>query len=325
MDREVSLKSGVEHRLGGQIGGQEAQELAVWLNPGGAAVAPPDDPMSDDREARRLQLADGRWLGWSDLGDPDGGSTLLYFHGHPDSRLEARFLDDQAAERGVRLIGIDRPGFGLSTPQTNRRIVDWPADVRSFADELGLGRFAVVGVSAGGPYALACAALMRERVTSCGVVSGVGKLGRWASVLSRIMPGLVMPIARRSFRDRAHALGTLRMAARRWPVPDRKLFEAPGVIDVMADSLMEGMRQGVGAGVQEAGLLGRSWGFEVAAVMTGVSLWHGELDDQVPVGLARAIANQLPRCSATFFPEEAHLSTLVNHRHEIVGTLTAPG
>jgi pimeloyl-ACP methyl ester carboxylesterase len=81
----------------------------------------------------------------------------LYFHGHPGSRLEARFLAKAADRAGVRLVGVDRPGMGLSTYQSRRRVMDWPGDVAQLADHLKLGRFAVVGFSGGGLYSLACA------------------------------------------------------------------------------------------------------------------------------------------------------------------------
>lgn len=119
-----------------------------------------------------LNLPDGRVLGYAEFGHPEG-TPVLWFHGFPSSRLEAWGADKVARRRRLRLIAIDRPGFGLSTYQPGRRITDWPADVLAFANHANLKRFAVLGGSGGGPYALACAyKLPREMMTAVGVMAG---------------------------------------------------------------------------------------------------------------------------------------------------------
>jgi len=115
---------------------------------------------------KTIHLHDGRTLGYAEYGRADG-KALFYFHGHPGARLEARFLAEQAAQTGIRLIGVDRPGMGQSSFQTGRRLLDWPDDVAELADSLQLDRFAVVGFSGGGPYALACAYKISHRLTIC--------------------------------------------------------------------------------------------------------------------------------------------------------------
>ncbi|MEA3074905.1 MAG: hypothetical protein QOD29_6351 [Alphaproteobacteria bacterium] len=101
---------------------------------------------------------------------------MLEFHGCPSCRLEARNYDQAGKKLGARVIGIDRPGFGISTYVKGYRMVDWPADVIEFADALGLNRFAVAGISSGAPYALACARFIPERLKGCAVVSGLPPL-----------------------------------------------------------------------------------------------------------------------------------------------------
>src|SRR5215475_13446761 len=93
-----------------------------------------------------LRLADGRALGYAEFGAP-GGEPYFYFHGHPGSRLEARFAESAATAAGVRVIALDRPGYGLSDAQPGRAILDWPTDVAQAADLLGIDRFSVVGAS----------------------------------------------------------------------------------------------------------------------------------------------------------------------------------
>lgn len=123
-------------------------------------------------DSQTLALPDHRTLGYAEYGDPNG-RPLLYFHGFPSSRLEAYALDSMALQRNIRLLALDRPGFGLSTHDPHRHINDWPTDVQAFASRLGLSRFAVLGVSGGGPYALACARqLPSEMLSAVGVLAG---------------------------------------------------------------------------------------------------------------------------------------------------------
>jgi pimeloyl-ACP methyl ester carboxylesterase len=110
----------------------------------------------EDGTDRTIRLRDGRRLGYAGWGDA-GGQPLLYFHGWPGARVEGRLADEAARVRGVHLIGIDRPGMGLSDFQPRRTLVDWPDDVLQLAAALTLERFAVLGISDGGPYAAACA------------------------------------------------------------------------------------------------------------------------------------------------------------------------
>lgn len=123
-------------------------------------------------DGQTLSLPDGRTLGYAEYGAPKG-TPLLYFHGFPASRLEASGLHSMASRRNIRLLSIDRPGFGLSTHDPHRRITDWPADVQAFAAQVGVSRFAVLGFSGGGPYALACAKqLPGEKLSAVGVLAG---------------------------------------------------------------------------------------------------------------------------------------------------------
>jgi pimeloyl-ACP methyl ester carboxylesterase len=134
-----------------------------------------------------IRLDDGRRLGFVEYGEPSG-PALLYFHGHPGSRLEARFLADAAGRAGLRLISLDRPGLGLSDYQPRRRLRDWSDDVAQIIDRLGLQRVAIIGYSAGAPYALDCAYRLTGRVTACAVVSGAGEVDPLIRMLASWMP-----------------------------------------------------------------------------------------------------------------------------------------
>ncbi len=129
--------------------------------------------MAPETTDRTLRLRDGRFLGYAEVGDPDG-RPVLYFHGFPGSRLEARLTHAAAAGGGVRVIALDRPGMGLSTHKPGRGFLDWPDDVAEAADLLGIERFAVAGLSGGGPYTAVCALKLSQRLTGAAIISGVG-------------------------------------------------------------------------------------------------------------------------------------------------------
>ena len=221
--------------------------------------------MAEPEEAQHttMRLRDGRVLGYAEYGNPEC-AAVLYVHGHPDSRLEARLLAQQAAAQGVRLVAADRPGIGLSACQPHRRMTDWPQDVADLAGHLDISRFAVLGMSAGAPYALACACAMPDRVTACGVVSGVGPLGGARALLARSTPPFVMRLTRPLFRDQARAGKALAWAARRWPEPDRQLMSDPSFADAMAASLADAVRPGIKGVAYDGMLLGRPWRFSLS-------------------------------------------------------------
>ena len=151
----------------------------------------------------RITLRDGRSLGYGEFGHPDGKPVFL-FHSWLGSRLDAKFLDESAAKAGIRAIGLDRPGMGLSDFQFGRQILDWPEDVIQLADQLGIEQFAVSGVSGGGPYAAACAYKIPQRMTACHIIAGLGPISlgtegmntnnRALFFLAQRLPWLLRPV-----------------------------------------------------------------------------------------------------------------------------------
>ncbi len=122
-----------------------------------------------DSTSQQIILKDGRTLGYAEYGAP-GGKPIFHFHGDPSSRLDAWHLNEPAKHIKARIIAIDRPGIGLSDFKAGRRYLDWPDDVIELADNLGINRFAVLGISGGGPYAMACAAKIPQRLTAVALV-----------------------------------------------------------------------------------------------------------------------------------------------------------
>src|SRR5205823_8781967 len=147
----------------------------------GAAAAAPRDPraarggMGGVRMSRPLttvDLPDGRTLAYAEWGDP-AGRPIVTCHGTPGCRLNRHPNQDLVRSTGARVIAFDRPGYGRSTRNAGRRVVDVVPDVVALVDHLGLDEFAVVGGSGGGPHALAVAASMPDRVTRVGCIVGV--------------------------------------------------------------------------------------------------------------------------------------------------------
>ncbi len=123
----------------------------------------PENASNERVDSQRIRLADGRTVGFADYGTP-AAAAVLWCHGGPGSRVEPAYLAAQATQAGLRIIGIDRPGYGLSTPRPGRTIAGCVSEALAVADYLGIGQFAAVGTSTGGAYALALAALAPGRV-----------------------------------------------------------------------------------------------------------------------------------------------------------------
>jgi pimeloyl-ACP methyl ester carboxylesterase len=284
-----------------------------------------------------FELAHGRRLAWDEYGDPDG-APVLYFHGVPSTALDIGMFDGPrlAAELGIRLLSVDRPGCGRSDRLPGRRLVDWPGDVRALADGLGLGRFAVLGWSGGAPYALACADRLGDRVTSVALVSGVVPFGT---------PGVAAathPTPRRFFRLcltspplgrtmlRLMRLGVerdpaafLRQTAEALPQVDREILAQPAVADAYRGALSACLRPGpVGAQADTALAVGR-WEMSLSTLAPPVTLWHGGQDGEAPLIGARWLADQVPGSRLNVLPDEGHLSLVAHHGGQILKELAS--
>jgi pimeloyl-ACP methyl ester carboxylesterase len=258
-------------------------------------------------------LHDGRSLAYAEYGDP-AGTPVLYFHGTPGGRLEGRFLEDAAVAEGVRLIALDRPGYGRSSFKQGRRIEDWPDDVRELADELGIERFGVIGLSGGGPHAQACAARLGVRLTSATIVSGAGSpaatlagrrgIGRWFARFGLWAAPFIGWLA-------AMWVALWAPYARPWMMPrriDPRVVGRPGVREAFLEEVRDALKPGARAMAQDLALFARPWGFLPRDVRgTRIFLWHGDADRVVPVRIGRHFAREIPGCESTFVPGGGHL------------------
>lgn len=279
-----------------------------------------------------VTLPDGRNLGYAEYGDR-AGKPVLYFSGTPGSRL-LHPPEGPTQALGVRLIIVERPGFGLSDFQPGRTLLHWPADVVAFADALGIHRFAVVGVSAGGPYALACAYRIPKRITKAAFVCGVGPtdipgatrelplIRRVGAAVARRAPwalSAVLWLVANPRRDSGRFFE--RMISGNSEV-DREILSHPEMRDTLVESYREATRTGIRGFARDAIILSSPWGFRIEEISIPISVWHGEEDANVSILAARQVARAIRDCRATFISGEGHWLFL-RHWEEILRSVIA--
>ena len=280
-----------------------------------------------------------RKLSFAEFG-PLGGRPIVWLHGTPGARRQIPEAARAAAfALNVRLIGIDRPGVGLSTPHLYDSILDFTPDLEIVLDQLGLGEVAVVGLSGGGPYALAAAYALGARVAAVGILGGVvpsqgseavagGIVGLLARV-SPILPPLRVPMTValntfvRLFRPAASQAFDLYAALS--PAGDRRVFARPEVKAMFLDDLVCNSRRGLRAPVYDLILFTRPWGFSLKSVSAPVAWWHGDSDYIVPLTQAREVVPLLPNAELFVRPGESHLGGVAAAEEVLVKLLSLWG
>jgi len=280
-----------------------------------------------------ILLTDGRRLGYTEYGVP-GGRPVFYFHGCPGSSLDLLMMDLSQLERyNLRIIAVDRPGMGQSTFQPGRTFLDCPADVAALADRLSIDRFAVFGISGGGPYAIACASRLPERVTRLVLVSSVGPFdapnatvgmgaGKLFFTLARWAPWLVnLQFAAAKAGLQKDPQVFLRQATQSFSPPDQAAFADEGVRSGFAQTMRHALLQGARGITWDAGLVGQAWGFDLGKIRVPAVLFHGEADTNAPVAMGRYLAKTIPTTKAFFLPGEGHFSIISNQTDKILASL----
>lgn len=269
-----------------------------------------------------LPAADGRTLRVMEDGDPDG-VPLITLHGTPGSRVLLPSAVRSATERGICLLGYDRPGYGGSTPHPGRTVVDAAADVEAIADGLGLERILVDGASGGGPHALACAARLPDRVAAVALYASVGP-------------------ADAADLDFVDGMGSDNVAEFAAATAGRETLEpmiaekAAEILSITSEELAEALRS-VLSPVDAAAVTGelaehfllsfclgvevacdgwvdddlafvRPWGFDVDEIRIPVGLWQGDQDVMVPPAHGRWLAAHVPGVEAHLLPDEGHMT-----------------
>ncbi len=272
-----------------------------------------------------IAVGEGRQVGFAEFGAPQG-RAIFWLHGTPGARrqipTEARAYAEKA---NVRLIGIDRPGIGSSTPYQYQNVLEFTEDLRTIADTLGIDKMAVVGLSGGGPYTLACAAAMPERVIAAGVVGGVAPAIGPDSIGGGLMGNLgtrVAPLLRvAGWPIRLTALSLVQLirpfagpAADLYglvsPPADRQLLARPEIKAMFLDDLLNGSRKQLAAPFYDIIAFARDWGFRLDEVKVHVRWWHGDADHIVPYAHGQHVVSRLPDAELFPMPGESHLGGL---------------
>ena len=288
-----------------------------------------------------VRLPDGRsahlWQGGA-----GSGPAVFFFHGCPDTRLAARPGSDAAGRVGVRLVAVSRPGYGQSDTAVSDHL-SVADDTAAVADLLGIETYAVLGMSVGGAYALACAARHPDRVTAAGVVAAPALVpvldppwhrddlspdqqqftaGLAASsvdeIVERMRPEFEEYVGRVAPHDPDDAALVARWLEGQHPL-DLPLLEALPVADV-AQQARESIGRTDGY-LRDAAVTFRAWDFRPDDVRCPVFLWYGDRDQQVSLRNADWLRDHLPDATLVVRKGSAHLGTLWNHWDEMLTTL----
>lgn len=274
---------------------------------------------------RTIVLGGGRVMALREYGDP-AGTPVMALHGTPASRLMYSAAKSAGAHR-LRLIAPDRWGYGETDPHPNPTLTDFASDIEQVADALAIDRFAVLGVSGGGPYAAAIAALLPQRVTALALVAPVGPISPATggapplSVFHRFcfkvlprMPGSLRAVFA------AFRLGlmkspkaAIRVATLRSPRPDREVLANPDVHARFTAMFAEGLKRGVTGALIDMQLFNRPWRVPLDRITAPAALWIGSADNNVPVGAAHALAAAIRGCELIELRGEGHLWVALNY------------
>ena len=273
---------------------------------------------------RILRTRDGRTLAFAEFGDPDG-RPVFSLHGMPGSRIGPHPRQARLHPQNIRLIAYDRPGYGASDRHEGRTVAAAAADVEDLADELGIEHFAVIGRSGGGPHALACAALLPERVTRVAVLSGYAPralMGEpwyegmikdnsdWYREAERGIEAYTAYVAAEMNRRRIDPEFVMPHRRSELPKADRAAVLDHGIRSRMLDNIAEALRNGVDGWIDDNLALVTGWGFEIGHVGLPVLLWHGAEDTIAPAAHSRYLARAIPRAEFRLAPGGAHLSAI---------------
>lgn len=279
-----------------------------------------------------ITLPDGRTLGFAQYGDPNG-KPLIFFHGTPSSRYLRHPDNDRTASLNVRLITVDRPGFGISDHQPGRTLLDWPDDVEVLADKLGLNHFSVAGISGGGPYSAACAYKLPHRISKAGIINGVGPTDvdghlkglyssrKTAVRVARKAPWLLRPLIWLLQNPQRNTEKYFQKIVNQSSQPDRDILNQPAFKSMFLRSWKEGTRIGFRGFTRDGIIFSRPWGFQLNDIKTSVYIWHGDQDKSTPLSMAQYMADQIPDCQLRIIAGKGHF-LMFDHWDEILLTLT---
>ncbi len=283
--------------------------------------------------AKVVRTAAGRAVSVYEYGDP-AGEPVIALHGTPACGAGFTWADTAARERGLRIIAPDRPGVGRSDPIPMRAVADYPTELVAVADVLGIDRFSVLGYSGGGPYAVAAAHALPDRILSVQLAAPAGQIGVWATLadLDRTDRQLTWLSLHAKWLARAEMRAALAIAvaaprfsawwlATGLPAADKQAMRAIGPPRAAQAMFTEALTQGAGGVVDDYALLSKPWGFRVEEVGLPIDCWHGTADTLVPLDHTHALISRLPDARLTTWPDEGHFA-VITHISELLDRIT---
>ncbi|MEZ0107071.1 pimeloyl-ACP methyl ester carboxylesterase [Catenulispora sp. EB89] len=281
---------------------------------------------------RTVRTPDGRRLAVSQRGDPHGAPVML-FHGTPGSRLGPVPRPMTLHASGIRLLTFDRPGFGDSDRQPGRTVASVAEDARTVADALDVEHFAVLGRSGGGPHALACAALLPDRVTKAAAMVALAPRDAMGTAwFAGMTPGnveaytqaLTNPEALRRVLDdraariRADPASLLANIDEGLEPADRAVIRQANIRHELVAAYAAAVSHSADGWYDDALALAAPWGFDPADIRVPVYLWHGAEDRFSPASHTRWLGERIPRATVDLEPRASHFSALLRMPQVIV-------
>lgn len=286
-----------------------------------------------------VELADGRTLEAVSEGDRDG-RLLVFHHGSPGAAVPFAPFDRAAAERGIHVVTYSRPGFGGSTRHEGRRVADCASDVAALADHLGAETFLTVGWSGGGPHAIACAALMPDRVAAAATIAGVapydaegldwtagmGQDNRIEYPLAASDPAALLEWLRPQVETMATIAPGEIVAAMRSIISAVDEGALSGELgEVVAQSLHRAFENGPWGWYDDDLAFVAPWGIDLGSIAVPISVWQGRHDLMVPIAHSEWLAANVAGARPRLHLEHGHLTLVIDGIGEILDDLLATG
>jgi pimeloyl-ACP methyl ester carboxylesterase len=316
-DLQILVTSTGERRTKNNTGGENVNQNAMAQQ----RNAPLNNPHD-----QTITLPDGRQLGFAEYGAPEG-TPVLFFHGSPGSRHIHADMENVAERLGVRLIAVDRPGYGLSDAKHGRTLLDWADDVAALVDTLGIDMFSLIGFSMGTIYALACAYKLPQRINKVSLAGAFAPLD-----VPGITNGMSPAISGLFALAQANPVELKNTFAAIAPTPEAlaaamsaSLGESDTAIFHARQSQFEAeyaetLRTGVEGVASDFVLNSQNWGFPLDTIKTETHLWCGTEDCNTPPAMTTYLTSALPNSQTFMLLGEGHCA-LYPHWEEILARL----
>lgn len=277
-----------------------------------------------------IQLRNGLKLGYAEYGDSQG-TVIFYYHGWPSARVQGELMDEVGKRYGLRIVAPDRPGIGLSDFQPKRTLLDWPDTLEQLAAHVKAEKFHVMGWSGGGPYVLATAKCMPERLISATICCGAPPLTflgyehmfwvyRLMIRLRHAFPSILGVLLR---AGKIISSGEPDKAPLKWFMAmlgseDRRVLSDPAIFKIVRLGILEALRRGPRMVIADADIYLSEWGFELSSIDTLIHFWHGKEDRNISWKYSEQVASLMANTSTHWLENEGHYSLPITHSERII-------